>query len=482
MSSVKTNIILNGLNTITGIVFPVITFPYAARILLPEGIGTVNFLNSIVCYIILVSTLGIPMYAVKEIAKCRDNKAARDQFTVEILMLSGLLCLCAYVLVWALAKFVPQIHQAQTLFYILSLSILFSSIGVEWFYQGIEDFKFITIRALIIRTLAATSLFVFVRSSSDLIAYGCIVVGSTVGNYLANFVHLRKYISLKNMNFKGLRILRHLKPALNVFVLNLIISLYIQLNSIMLGFISGDEAVGFFTAGNKISTIGLTLITSLGTVLLPRCSHLIKSGDMDGFSSVIKKSLSLTISIALPMTVGLMVLATPVTMIFCGQEFRDSISVLYITAPVIVFISLTNLMGIQILYPMDKVRLVILSVSGGAVMNLLLNFLLIPSLGAVGAAVSTFIAELTVLLLQIVLGRKYYPFRISALINHKVIIATGVMGLAVYVSRMLTSEYLTQLIAGLSVGLCVYSATLWMLRDTVIIEIVDLVKTKIKSL
>ncbi|MDE6173990.1 MAG: polysaccharide biosynthesis C-terminal domain-containing protein, partial [Duncaniella sp.] len=143
---------------------------------------------------------------------------------------------------------------------------------------------------------------------------------------------------------------------------------------------------------------------------------------------------------------------------------------------------LTNLMGIQILYPMDKVRLVILSVSGGAVMNLLLNFLLIPSLGAVGAAVSTFIAELTVLFLQIVLGRKYYPFRISALINHKVIIATGVMGLAVYVSRMLTSAYLTQLIVGLSVGLCVYSATLWMLRDTVIIEIVDLVKTKIKSL
>ena len=102
MSSIKTNIILNGLNTITGIVFPVVTFPYAARVLLPEGIGTINFLNSIILYIISLSTLGIPMYAVKEVAKYRDNKVARDRFTIEILLLSISLCLCAYVAVFLL--------------------------------------------------------------------------------------------------------------------------------------------------------------------------------------------------------------------------------------------------------------------------------------------------------------------------------------------------------------------------------------------
>ena len=121
MSSIKTNIILNGLNTITGIVFPVITFPYAARVLLPEGIVTVNFLNSIILYIILFSTLGIPAYAVREVAKHRDNKSLRDKFVVEILSLSLMLCMCAYVAVFLMARFIPQIHSNQTLFYILSL-------------------------------------------------------------------------------------------------------------------------------------------------------------------------------------------------------------------------------------------------------------------------------------------------------------------------------------------------------------------------
>ena len=157
MASVKGNIVLNGINTITGILFPVITFPYAARVLMPEGIGAVNFLNSIIGYIVLLTSLGIPMYAVKEIAKYRDDKLPRDKITVEIILLSTILCLLGYVAVWLLAEFVPQIHQQASLFYILSLTIVFTSIGVNGFYQGIEDFKVITVRALIIRSLAATA-------------------------------------------------------------------------------------------------------------------------------------------------------------------------------------------------------------------------------------------------------------------------------------------------------------------------------------
>ena len=190
----------------TGILFPVITFPYAARVLMPEGIGAINFLNSIIGYIVLLTSLGIPMYAVKEVAKYRDDKAKRDQITVEIIILSFILCLLGYVAVWILAKYVPQIHQQASLFYILSLTIVFSTIGVNWFYQGIEDFKFITIRAIIIRTLSAVSLFLFVKDSSDLLIYGIIIVGSTVGNNIINFIHLRKHIDRKIINLRSLNI------------------------------------------------------------------------------------------------------------------------------------------------------------------------------------------------------------------------------------------------------------------------------------
>ena len=407
MKSLKKNILLNAINTATSIIFPVITFPYAARVLLPEGIGAVNFLNSIISYIVLFTSLGIPMYAVKEVAKYQDDKQKRDKTTIEILILSTVLCLLGYFAVYLLARFVPQIHSQSALFYVLSLTIIFTTIGANWFYQGIEDFKFITVRAIVVRTLAAAALFIFVHSPSDLLYYGFIIVGSTVGNNVINFVHLRKHISLENISIKELEISKHIRPAIEIFVLNLIISLYIQLNSVMLGFMSGDEAVGFFTAGNKISHIALTLIASLGTVMLPRCSYLLEKGDNEGFANAIHKSLSLVLTLSLPITLGLIILAAPITVIFCGKDFLPSIPVLYITAPVVIFVSLTNIMGIQILYPMDKIKLVIYSVTAGAIIKLILNFILIPKYAANGAAVSTVIAEFMVLFFQIILGKKF---------------------------------------------------------------------------
>lgn len=478
MPSVKGNIILNGINTVTGIIFPVITFPYAARVLLPDGIGAVNFLNSIVSYIVLLTSLGIPMYAVKEVAKYRDDKDKRDKITVEILILSTILCLIGYVAVWALAEFVPHIHAQSALFYILSLTIIFTGIGANWFYQGIEDFKFITIRGIIIRTLSALALFIFVKDSSDLLIYGFVVVGSTVGNNILNFIHLRKYIKPSKIKWHELKIIPHLKPSLQVFILNLIISLYIQLNSIMLGFMAGDVEVGYFTAGTKISHIGLTIISSLGTVLLPHCAHLLKAGQMDEFKSVINKSLNVTLALSLPMMVGLMILAAPITIIFCGGEFVDSIPVLYLNAPVIVFISLTNVMGIQILYPMDKIKIVIWSVTGGAISNLILNFILIPQFGAIGAAISTLIAEFSVLVIQLIAGRRYYPFSVKNIINLRYILGTLIMGLAVYLSALAINSNLIQLLIGVTVGVVVYCIYLLLIKDSLMLEVKSLVLNK----
>ena len=348
MSSLKTNVVLNFVNTLTGIIFPVITFPYAARILLPEGIGTVNFLQSIVNYIVLLTSLGIPMYAVREVARYRDNEHKRNVTTVEIILLSVVLCLGGYVIVWLLGEYVPQINAQLALFYVLSLTILFTSLGVNWFYQAIEDFKFITVRALVFRLLAMISLFIFVKTKDDLLAYALISVGATVGNNIINFIHLRKYVSFRQFNWSELRIWRHLRPSLHIFVFNLITSIYLNLNTVMLGFMQGDSAVGLYTAGNKISHIALTVVASLGVVMLPRCANLIERGQLDEFASVTGKSYRFVTALSLPVTLGLMLLAVPVIALFCGQEFSDAVPVLYWTAPVIIFISLSNVFGIQL--------------------------------------------------------------------------------------------------------------------------------------
>lgn len=478
MSSIKKNIILNGINTVTSLLFPVITFPYAARVLLPEGIGTFNFLNSIVGYIILLTSLGIPMYAAREVSRHRSDKAHRDRITVEIILLSAMLCLFGYVIVWILANYIPEIHREAKLFYVLSLAIVFNSIGVDWFYQAIEDFKFITIRAIIIRSLSAVSLYLFVHTPGDLLIYGIINLGATVGNNLINFLHLRHHLSFKLFRVSDLKVMRHLPPALHIFILNLIISLYIQLNTIMLGFLAGEEEVGYFTAGTKISHMALTFIASIGTVIFPRCAHLIHEGLMDEFKNIINKVLRLYIGLSLPMTVGLMVLASPLTLIFCGEEYVESIPVLILNAPVIIFICLTGIMGIQILFPMDKTNLVIWSVSGAAVSNILLNFLLIPSMGATGAAWATLMAEGMVFVLQLILGYRYYPFKIRELLQWRYIAGALLMGCCVYAATLPFNTDWMRLVVGIPTGIIVYYLFLHLSHDPMLEYMLTTVKNK----
>lgn len=448
-----------------------ITFPYAARVLLPEGIGTINFFSSIINYIVLLTNLGIPLYAVKEVAKFQNDKILRDKNTVEIIILSTILCLFGYIIVWVLAELVPDIHKQSTLFFVLSLTIIFNTIGVNWFYQGVEDFKFITIRSIVIRTIGALCLFLFVKTSSDLLIYGLITVGSTVGNNFINFIHLKKYIDWKVIKYHDLQILRHVNPAFHIFILNLITSLYIHLNSIMLGFMQGDEEVGYFTAGTRITHIGLALISSIGIVLLPRGTNLLQNGDLKGFESIISKSVRLTIALSFPMIMGLMILGTPVTLVFCGPNYADSIPILYLNAPVILFISLTNVMGIQVLYPKNKVNLVILSVTGGAIGNIILNIILIPAYGATGAAISTLFAEFSVLLFQIILGNSYYPFKWKAVFPSRYIIATIVMGIVILPIHYIVRDFILQLLIGIPFGVLIYGVCLLFFKDDIMGEI-----------
>lgn len=477
-NSLKTNVLLNYINTITGFIFPVITFPYASRILLPDGIGVVNFQMSIINYIVLFTSLGIPLYAVKEISKYRDNIEIRNKATVEITLLSLLLCLVGYIAVILIGKFVPQIEANIVLFYILSLTILFTALGVNWFYQAIEDFKFITIRAVLIRILAAASLFLFVKDKSDLLIYGAITVGSTVGNNVINFFHLRKYMQFSELKGIKLNIFRHLKPALRIFVLNLIISIYVQLNTIMLGFMDGDYAVGIYTAGNKIPHIILSLVTSMGVVLLPRCSKLVASNKMDEFKSICDKAIRLVWMLALPFTVGLILLSKPIIEVFCGHSFIDAIPVIYWTAPVILFIGLTNVIGIQILYPLGKENIVIYSTLGGSIVNIILNIIMIPKLSAVGAGISTFAAELAVLIIQIIAGRKYIPVRLLNKYNLKYIPASlCIIAVVLPFVFFIDNDWL-QILLSVVAGSFAYGLYLLYMKDDIVLSILKYLKIK----
>ena len=470
MSSLKVNIILNYINTISGLIFPIITFPYAARVLMPEGIGVVNFQNSIIGYIILFTSLGIPLYAVREIAKCRNDLELRDRTTIEILILSILLSLLGYVAVWLLGEFVPRIHEEATLFYILSLSIICVGIGAQWFYQGIEDFLYVTVRGLIVRSLCTIGLFVFVNDKDDLLIYGFYIIGGTVGNNVINFIHLRKYLKLTRIKWSQLNITHHIKPTLNIFLLNVVISIYIQLNTVMLGFMTDDRAVGLFTSGTKLTHLITVVLTSLGVAMLPRCSHLISERQFDDFNAIITKSYHLLMFSAIPLTLGTILLARPLVYCFCGGEFSGSVPVVLYTAPTIILIGMTQVIGIQILYPYGKENLVIVSTMVAAVVNVILNILLIPPFAELGAAISTLIAEFSVLVAQVKLGKKFIPFHFVDKQVGNYLIATAIMSFGILLCMQIENIW-WQLLSAAAVGFFLYTIFLFVRRDVILYEI-----------
>lgn len=476
MSNIKNNAIFNGLNTLSSVLFPLITFPYAARVLMPEGIGTISFLNGIVSYILLITSLGIPLYAVKEIAQVRDNSETRILVTREILSISCILCAVGYVIVWLCAKFIPQIREQSSVFYALSLSILFTAIGVEWFYQAIEDFRFITVRALIVRTISAVSLFIFVKSPGDLLIYAFVLVGSTIGNNILNFIHLRKYGIFSSHGILPLTLAglsRHIKPILVIFSIYVLSNFYLTLNSVMLGFLSTETEVGFYTAATRLIQILIALICSIGTVLVPRLSNLLSNGEIDEFNRLAKKSLGVTMMLSIPVVTGLIILAEPIIMVFCGAGYMSSISVLTLVAPVILLSSLSALIGWQILFPSDKTHIVVVASGVGAIVNLILNFLLIPDFGCNGAAISLLGAEFAVLTTLILYGKRYIPFSTRSLIQFKYCLAAIVMTAVVLpLSFYLSVSYIVKLIIIPIAGIIVYAVCLILMRDELFISII----------
>lgn len=372
--SVKANYLFNLINSASQLLFPLITFPYASRIMMADGIGQVNFFQSIISYISLFTCLGIPMYAIREVAKVRDNPEKMTRITVEILLLHAFLTLLGYMAVAVICLTVTKVQTDIPLFLLLSATIFFTAIGCEWFYQGIEDFKYVAIRGLLVKLLSVVLLFLFVKTKEDILWYGAYTVLGVLGGNIFNFIRLRKYLHRDVIDFRALHPLRHLKPALHVFALNVVISIYLQLNNVLLGFMKDAEAVGYFTAATKIMMITMSISSSLGAVIMPRTSNLIAEGRMDEFRILIQKSYDFVLALAMPLTVGLIFTSPSIILLLSGEGFAPAVLTSQIVASNILMVGLSGVMGIQVLYPLGKINIVILCTLIGAAVNVFLMF------------------------------------------------------------------------------------------------------------
>lgn len=474
--SVKVNYILNLINTGTQMLFPLITFPYVCRVIEADGIGQINFFQSIISYISLFTCLGIPMYAIREIARDRSDVVQMNRTAMEILLLHSMLTLVGYAIVAILCLTVPQIQVNIPLFLILSLTIFFTAIGCEWFYQGIEDFKYITIRGLIIKTVSVVLLFIFVKSKTDLLYYGCYTVFGILGGNIFNFFRLRKYIHRENIIFSELHIKRHIKPVLKVFSFSVVTSIYLQLNTVLLGFLKSALAVGYFAAATKVMQMLLTMSACLGSVMMPRASHLIAENKEDEFNRLIQKSYDFTLAIALPMTIGLIFCAPSLITALCGVKFEHSILPSQIIAPIILMVAISNVFGIQVLFPKGKINIVTLCCGIGAVADLILNLCLIPFFSYIGTSIAYLGAEVATTVSMYFIGRKYIPIIYFKKSHLTYALGCVVMALALYGISLLQLPTLTILLLQGCSGVLAYFIILCICKDEMLVHILSKIK------
>jgi O-antigen/teichoic acid export membrane protein len=297
--SLKLNFIMNAMLTMSSFIFPLITFPYVTRVLGPAGYGKVSFATSLIAYFMIFAQLGIPTYGVRACAKVRDDKRMLTKTAHELLIINLVMSALSYAVLALALIFVPRLREDRLLYIVVSLTIVFTTIGMEWLYKALEQYTYITVRSLIFKVVALVAMFYLVRAEDDYVIYGGITILASSASYLMNFFHARKYISLRPMggyNFKP-----HLKAVAIFFAMACATTIYTNLDTVMLGFMKTNDDVGFYNAAVRIKTILVSIVTSLGTVLLPRASYYVEHGQMEEFRRVSRKALNFVIMAATPL-------------------------------------------------------------------------------------------------------------------------------------------------------------------------------------
>ena len=477
-NSIKLNALMNTIRTISTMIFPLITFPYTSRILGPEGIGKVSFAASFVSYFVLLASIGIPLYGIREIARVRDDKKKLSELTQELFVMQLISSIIISLIFIVMIFMNGKLSDEKTLFFIVSFSIILTTLGMEWLYQGLEQYSYITIRSIIFSTISTFAIFIFIHNKEDYIISAAIGVFAALGSSVLNFYNARKILFAKRTepwNFK-----RHIKPMAIVYLMNFIVSIYIQLDTVMLGFMSSAKNVGYYASGLKINKMLLVLVTSLGSVLLPRLSYYIANDMKDEFNVMLKKSFEVIWILCLPIVAALMLLSNEIIVLFAGNQYLPASICIIVTAPVILFIGLTSIFGIQILYPLGRDKEVVYSVAAGAIAAIILNLCLIPYLAHVGAAIATLASELIVLIVQVILISKEYRVLMPYNTIRKYLIATLIMIVLIVFIKIEISQYWLRLLIAVPSGVLLYFGILFWMKESLVMEIIIKVKERIK--
>lgn len=396
--SLKKNFLMNIILTLSSVIFPFISFRYVSKILTPVGTGKVSFATSVLSYYWIIACLGVPTYGIRAVAKNRDDKLKLTRTVHELFFISMVMTIIAYIFLAVSLAFVPRFQTDKALYWIISLEMIFYTIGMDWLYKGLEQYSFITGLSIIFKIVAIALMFLLIHTREDYMIYGFLTIFAAAACYVFYFFNAHKYIDMKPVG--GYNIRQHLKPVLIFFAMTCATTIYTHLDAVMLGFMATDADVGFYNAAVKVKGIMVSIVTSLGAVLLPRASYYIQNEQYDEFRRIGGKALNFVFLAAIPISIYFILFAEPGILFISDSAYAPGIPAMRIIMPTVMFIGLTNILGIQMLVPLGREKAVLYSEIAGAVTDVIINMLLIPKYKAAGAAAGTLIAEAVVFLVQ----------------------------------------------------------------------------------
>ena len=466
MQSLKKNFIYNAILTMSGYIFPLMVYPYVSRVLGVANIGACNFVDSIVEYFTILSMMGMNTIGIREIAKCKNDQQKLDNVFSQLFSLNTLTTITAIIILIIATNIVPKFAPYKDLLYIGVGKLFFNYMLINWFFQGLENFKYIAARTIFVKILFVISVFLFVKTETDVKLYYFLVALTWAGNGIINFIYAKKYVSF-NFTLKINKAIIGSFFILGVYwFMN---SMYTTLNVAFLGFATNDIEVGYYTTANKLLTVIMTMFTALTSVMVPRVSVALKSNDNSEAKALIRKAINALMLFAIPLIFFVFPFSQELIYLMSGKGYEGATTPLQILTPLFFLVGYDQIIVLQTLLPMGKdkdiLRNSILAASVGIISNIFLTL----NFGKNGSAIVLILAELSVLLSSQFCVTKYLGLKIPFKLIIKHIIGFSPIIIICYVIKYFINSYVISLIVSASIICCyIFLAGRFILKNSIL--------------
>lgn len=409
-NSLVKNSLYNILYKVISVLYPLVTVTYVSHILMSERMGMVNYAQNIVSYFAIVAALGIPTYGIRETSIRRSNKEELSNNFWELFTINAISTTISLVVYIVLIIFVDRFRGLLILYIVAGIQIVFNYLNVDWFYQGIEEYKYISIRSIVVKLIALIVLPILVRTSKDYINYALIYCLAIGGNNVFNIIRIRKYIKKPSQK---LELAKHMKPISILLVVSIAVEIYAMIDTTMIGVFCDDSTVGCYSNAMKLTRMVTTSAAAIGAVLFPRLSLVFLNNDQAHFNELINTGIKIMLMFAIPAAVGLILLREDIILILFGDSFIGAIPILSILSIMIPIVVCNTLLGGQVLVTLGRENKYMISVVLASIVNVVLNSLFIPRFGAPSAAFASLISESIVLLCYYLFTKDYVRLHIG---------------------------------------------------------------------